>query len=71
VLKALGEGISFGLERVAFALDAGGSPTHVSAIVSEAGSPHEWQLARIDPAPGYLGALAWRGARRRIRTFSV
>jgi len=69
VLKALGEGISFGLDRVAFALDANGTPQHVAAIAADAGMPDEWRLATIDPAPGYLGALAWRGAARRIRTF--
>ena len=69
VLKALGEGISFGLDRVAFALDANGTPERVAAIAGEAGTPAEWRLARIDPAPGYLGALAWHGAVRRIRTF--
>jgi 4'-phosphopantetheinyl transferase len=71
VLKALGEGISFGLDRVAFALDADGMPAEVAAVASEAGRPDEWRLARIDPAPGYLGALAWRGGERRVRTFTV
>src|SRR4029079_11690195 len=37
VLKALGEGISFGLDRVAFALDANGTPQHVAAIAADAG----------------------------------
>ena len=69
VLKALGEGISFGLDRVAFALDAEGMPIEVAEIATEAGSPNEWRLARIDPASGYLGALAWRGGARRVRTF--
>jgi 4'-phosphopantetheinyl transferase len=71
VLKALGEGISFGLERVAFALDAQGTPIEIEAIAAEAGSPEQWRVAQIDPAPGYLGALAWRGGPRRIRTFVV
>jgi 4'-phosphopantetheinyl transferase len=71
VLKALGEGISFGLDRVAFAVDRDGMPTHVDAIAAEAGVASDWRLARIDPAPGYLGALAWHGAARRIRTFAA
>jgi 4'-phosphopantetheinyl transferase len=69
VLKALGEGISFGLDRVAFALDATGTPERVSAVAAGAGTPAEWRLARVDPTPDYLGALAWRGDARRIRTF--
>jgi 4'-phosphopantetheinyl transferase len=71
VLKALGEGISFGLDRVAFALDREGTPSEVAAMAAEAGRPDEWRLARIDPADGFVGALAWRGAARRIRTFSA
>ena len=69
VLKALGEGISFGLDRVAFALDADGVPSRIATIAPEAGAPAEWRLARIDAARGHVGALAWRGRERRIRTF--
>ena len=67
MLKALGEGISFGLDRVAFALDADGVPSRVATMALEAGAPSEWRLARIDPAPGYVGALAWRGRDRQVR----
>jgi 4'-phosphopantetheinyl transferase len=69
VLKALGEGISFGLERVAFDLDAHGMPTRVSALALAAGRPDEWQVVLLDPAPDFVGALAWRGPPRRIRAF--
>jgi 4'-phosphopantetheinyl transferase len=71
VLKALGEGISFGLDRVAFALDAGDVPSRIATIAPEAGSASEWRLVRIDPAPGFVGALAWRGRERKVRTFVV
>lgn len=71
VLKALGEGISFGLDRVAFALDAEGLPTAIAAMAEEAGTPGEWQLVRLDPAPGFVGSLAWRGAPRRVRAFAA
>ncbi len=37
VLKALGEGISFGLDRVAFALDADDAPSRIATIAPEAG----------------------------------
>ncbi|HSS08042.1 MAG TPA: 4'-phosphopantetheinyl transferase superfamily protein [Rhodanobacteraceae bacterium] len=69
VLKALGEGISFGLERVAFALDAAGMPLGLAGLAAEAGHPADWQLALLEPAPGFLGAVAWRGGPRRIRAF--
>jgi 4'-phosphopantetheinyl transferase len=69
VLKALGEGISFGLERVAFALDAGGTPLGLAALAGEVGAPSDWHLALLEPAPGFLGAVAWCGGPRRIRAF--
>ena len=69
VLKALGEGIAFGLDRVAFALDADGAPVGLAALAPEAGSAVEWQLVRLEPARGFLGALAWRGPPRRVRAF--
>ena len=71
VLKALGVGISFGLERVAFALDAAGTPVALCGLAEEAGSPADWRLALLEPAAGFLGALAWRGGPRRIRAFEA
>jgi 4'-phosphopantetheinyl transferase len=69
VLKALGEGLAFGLERVAFALDGAGMPTGLAALASEAGRLDAWQLALLEPASGFLGALAWQGRPRTIRAF--
>jgi len=69
VLKALGAGISFGLEKVSFALDAVGNPTGLLDIAPEAGPREKWQIASLEPAPGFLGAIAWHGPPRRIRTF--
>jgi 4'-phosphopantetheinyl transferase len=71
VLKAIGAGLSFGLDRVAFALDADGEPSTLATLADEAGRVDEWRFARIDPAPDTFGALAWRGPGRRIRTFVV
>ncbi|HEY6986552.1 MAG TPA: 4'-phosphopantetheinyl transferase superfamily protein [Rhodanobacteraceae bacterium] len=69
VLKALGEGIAFGLDRVSFDLDAEGFPTGVADLVPEAGTTESWRLALLEPAPGFLGALAWQGPERKVRTF--
>ena len=69
VLKALGEGLAFGLDRVALALDGAGVPTELAALATEAGLSDAWQLALLEPAPGFLGALAWRGGPRTIRAF--
>jgi 4'-phosphopantetheinyl transferase len=70
VLKAIGRGLNFGLDRVEFALDQDGEVGALLQVAEEAGTAPEWIVRRIDPAPGLLGALAWRGAERRVRTFT-
>ncbi|HKE47546.1 MAG TPA: 4'-phosphopantetheinyl transferase superfamily protein, partial [Rhodanobacteraceae bacterium] len=69
VLKALGVGISFGLDKACFRLDAEGMPDGFSELAEIAGPPAEWHVALLEPASGFLGALAWRGPPRRLRTF--
>jgi len=69
VLKALGAGISFGLDRVAFDLDAAGRPAALADVATEAGEAAGWQVALLEPTAGFLGALAWHGAPRQVRTF--
>lgn len=69
VLKALGRGIAFGLERLDFVLDAAGEVSGLHAIAAEAGTAEDWQLLRLEPAPGLCGALAWRGAPMRVCSF--
>lgn len=71
VLKALGAGISFGLDRVSFDLDAGGSPAALGEVDAEAGEAADWQVSLLEPVAGFLGALAWHGAPRQIRTFAA
>jgi 4'-phosphopantetheinyl transferase len=67
VLKALGQGLSFGLDRLRFDLDDGGRSTTLCQLDEQAGKVEEWQLLRFQPTPMHLGALAWRGAPLRIR----
>lgn len=69
VLKALGAGISFGLDRVAFDLDAAGDPAAIAEVASEAGEAAGWRLSLLEPTEGFLGAIAWHGAPRQIRAF--
>ena len=71
VVKALGRGIGFGLDRLAFDLDERGTPERLNVIDSSAGAAAEWQIVRLQPAPGYCGALAWRGPALRLRLFSL
>jgi 4'-phosphopantetheinyl transferase len=68
VLKAVGEGLSFGLARLAFVQcpDADWTLTRVDPALGD--SP-DWQLASFEAAPGYRGALAWRGQSRAIAAF--
>ena len=58
VLKAHGHGLAFGLHRLEFA-DAQGR-LRLQACDPALGRPEHWSLQEIAPAPGYLGALAWR-----------
>ena len=66
-LKALGRGIAFGLQRVAFA--RGGDGWVPGQFDAGAGAAHAWQLHALVPMPGYLGALAWRGPRLRVQAW--
>lgn len=58
LLKAHGHGLAFGLDRLEFADDAG--TLRLRACDPALGLPGQWSLQEIAPAPGYLGALAWR-----------
>lgn len=69
VLKALGEGLSYGLQRVEFELDADGAAGALLGSLARKGARSDWQLHRLAPAPGLVGALAWRGRPRRVRGF--
>lgn len=65
VLKALGRGIAFGLDRVGIAMTAGGTPTLRHLAESDVGT---WQLRAPVFGPGLFSALAWKGEPRQIRT---
>ncbi|MEO6967682.1 MAG: 4'-phosphopantetheinyl transferase superfamily protein [Rhodanobacteraceae bacterium] len=67
VLKALGRGIAFGLERVAFARIA--DCWRPARFAAEAGDASAWKMQALSPAPGYIGALAWCGAPRKVRAW--
>lgn len=59
VLKAHGHGLSFGLEKVRFALDGSGLPQLV-ACDPALGAPADWRIDAWSPEPGYWATLAWR-----------
>lgn len=58
VLKAHGQGLSFGLHRLVF-LD-GDTGLHLHQCDAALGDASDWTVRELTPAPGYLGALAWR-----------
>lgn len=67
VLKALGRGLAFGLDRIAFEWE--GKRWQPARFAAEAGDPADWQVQAFAPAPGWAGALAWDGAPRTVRPF--
>lgn len=71
VLKALGHGLSFGLDRLHFRLAADGAPDSLHSIAEDAGHAEEWQIHRFTPSIDHLGSLAWRGPQRLIRSFKL
>ena len=71
VLKALGLGLGFGLEHVEFALDAHGGIAGLAQIAATAGDRADWRVHPLHPTPDLIGALAWRGPPRSVRTFRL
>lgn len=68
VLKAVGEGLSFGLARLAFSWQ-GDMEWKLVRTDPALGGPDEWQHVGFDAAPGYRGALAWRGPGQQLAAF--
>lgn len=68
VLKAHGRGIGYGLDRVAFTLDAHGE---VSAMHTQPDPVSPWRILTLAPPAGFCGALAWRGGDCPVRAFMM
>jgi 4'-phosphopantetheinyl transferase len=65
VLKAVGIGLSFPLDRLVVTL-APSEPARVLAFDGTPSAAANWWLEHLEPAPGYVGALAARGDRREV-----
>ena len=68
VLKALGRGLAFGLDRLRFELD-GALPRALVAIADDAGALDDWHVCGFDAGAEHAGALAWRGPALRVRAW--
>ena len=69
-LKACGEGLSFGLDRVEVSF----SPAEPAMIRAVAGAPNvsaAWTLKHLSPAPHYLGAAAVEGRNVIFKLFRL
>ncbi len=71
VLKALGAGLRFGLDRVEFAVEDDGAVGTLTRIAPEGGQAAEWCVCTLQPASGLIGALAWRGPPKTVRAFRL
>ncbi len=67
VLKAVGRGIAFGLDR----LSIGGSPELPTLGRLEGHAADQWQLQRLMLDPAHIGALAWHGEPRHVRLWTL
>lgn len=67
VLKAIGRGIAFGLQRLDIVIE-NGAPRLCRL---QGDDPDAWQLQRLVLDPALFGTLAWRGGARRVRLFAL
>ena len=62
-IKAVGKGLSFPLDQVQVTLLMGTAPRFLQ-LGTQPEEAAAWSLHHLEPAPGYVGALAYRGAAR-------
>lgn len=68
VLKAHGGGLSYGLHRVAFDVEADRAVTR--HFDGEIGPAEAWTVLPLDLGDMRFGAVAWRGPSRTVRVFT-
>ncbi len=61
LLKAHGRGLSFGLEKLRFAIDDDNAAPQLVGCDPALGGIRDWRLDAWSPVPGYLATVAWRG----------
>jgi 4'-phosphopantetheinyl transferase len=64
-IKAVGDGLYLPLDQFQVTLESD-VPARFIHIGNDSAAAAEWTLQHLDPAPNYLGALAYRAAPRQI-----
>jgi 4'-phosphopantetheinyl transferase len=64
-IKAVGDGLSMSLDSFQVSL-LPGDPARFVHIGHEPRAAKSWMLHHVDPAPGYVGAVAYEGASRPL-----
>jgi 4'-phosphopantetheinyl transferase len=67
VLKAIGRGLAFGLERLRLAVP----PAPPALLWLDGDDAAAWQLQRVATDATHVATLAWRGAPRQIRSWTL
>jgi 4'-phosphopantetheinyl transferase len=67
VLKATGQGIAFGLDRLRLAV----APSPPRVIWLDGDDPAQWQLHSLTAGAGHIASLAWRGPSRVIAHWTL
>lgn len=68
-VKAIGEGLSHPLRDFDVSLEPGG-PVQLLRLACDDAGPERWSLVPLEPAPGFVGALALPAPRHRVRCWS-
>lgn len=69
ILKATGEGIGSGLDRVEFSIDESGGIGELVSLPLGFGRREDWRFLAFAPAATLIAALAWQGPPRPVRGF--
>ncbi|MGC1549755.1 MAG: 4'-phosphopantetheinyl transferase superfamily protein [Rhodanobacter sp.] len=67
VLKALGRGLAFGLQRLRFSVP----PAEPHLLWLDGDDVAQWQVHRLSFDAGHVATLAWRGAPQQIRYWTL
>lgn len=67
VLKAMGRGIAFGLDRLRLAV----APAAPEVIWLDGDDAAQWQLHSLEVDPGHVASVAWRGPARTIACWTL